>query len=107
MNIACSIKHCASCDDDSTCNKCNAPYTLIENNECQLCEEGTYYNEDDESCASISFLNKKWLIADKECLDENCALCKEDGATCKLCLNGFIMNDLDECEPISAAESCN
>jgi len=53
----------------------------------------------------------KLLIAVKECDDENCALCIEDGATCKLCLNGFTMNDLNECEPISKpiyiAESCN
>jgi len=56
--ITCSVKHCASCDDDSTCNKCNSPYQLIDNNECQLCEEGTYFNENDESCEGISFLMK-------------------------------------------------
>ena len=99
------------CDDVSTCNKCNAPYQLVQGKECQLCKEGTYYYEDDESCESISF-NYKWLIAVKECDDENCALCIEDGATCKFCLNGFTMNDLNECEPISkpnytASGACN
>ena len=49
----CLVKHCASCDDDLTCKKCNAPYQLIQDNKCQLCELGTYYDEDDGSCASI------------------------------------------------------
>ena len=54
--ITCSVANCASCDDESTCNKCNAPYALNEDNECQLCEEGTYF--DDGFCESITFLNE-------------------------------------------------
>ena len=55
MKIVCSFENCVSCDDGSTCNECNAPYQLVGNNECRLCEEGTYYNEDDKSCESIFF----------------------------------------------------
>jgi len=54
MKIVCSVKHCATCLDDLTCIKCNVPYTLIQDQECHLCEEGTYFNEDAESCSSIS-----------------------------------------------------
>jgi len=35
-------------------NECNAPYTLVKNNKCELCKEGTYF--DKGSCESISFL---------------------------------------------------
>jgi len=52
MNIAC-VENCASCDNDSTCNECNAPYAFNQDDECQLCEEGTYF--DKGSCASILF----------------------------------------------------
>ena len=57
----------------------------------------------------VLLFKSKWLIIHKVCDDENCALCKEDGAKCQLCLNGFIMSDLDKCEPvsISTAEACN
>ena len=102
---ACIVPHCASCDDDSTCNQCNIPFTLNEDNGCELCEEGTYFNN--RSCESISFKMKIMTNYDKECADENCAFCQEDGTICRICLNGFIMNDLDGCEPISTAESCN
>jgi len=53
MFIACSIKHCAACLDDSTCNMCNAPYVLNQDNECELCQIGTYFDEDAKSCAGI------------------------------------------------------
>ena len=105
VNLACSVENCASCDDDSTCKECNAPYALVENNKCELCEEGTYF--DKGSCKSIYLLKWKWIITDKECDDENCALCKDNGATCKICSNGFILNDLDECKPtICSIENC-
>jgi len=58
MKIACLAENCASCDDGSACKECNAPFALNENNECQLCEEGTFYNKNDKSCEGISFL--KW-----------------------------------------------
>ena len=48
IKIACSVPNCASCDD-SACKECNAPFALNEDNECQLCEEGTYFKEG--SCA--------------------------------------------------------
>ena len=49
----CLVANCALCDDGSTCNECNAPYQLIRNKECRLCEEGTYF--DNGFCESISF----------------------------------------------------
>ena len=54
--ITCLVSHCVSCNDESICNECNAPFTLNQANECQLCEEGTYFKEG--SCESISILNK-------------------------------------------------
>ena len=44
----------------------------------------------------------------KECDGENCVFCNNDG-TCKICSNGFILSDLNKCEPvsISTAEACN
>ena len=56
--ITCSIENCASCDDESTCKECNAPYQLVGDEECQLCEEGTYYDENEKSCEGIISLNK-------------------------------------------------
>ena len=31
------------------------------------------------------------------CHVDNCASCKEDGKICDLCLNGYILNDQNEC----------
>jgi len=53
MKIACP-GNCVICDD-SNCIECNAPFALNQDNECQLCEEGTYYNEDGKSCEGIFF----------------------------------------------------
>jgi len=53
---SCLVENCSSCDDSPICNRCNPPFTLIGNNKCQLCEEGTYFA--DGSCESISFLMK-------------------------------------------------
>jgi len=95
----CPVDNCVSCDDGSTCNECNAPFTLNKDNECQLCEEGTYFA--DKSCKGFSFLKWKWLITNKECVDKNCAFCPEDGRTCKICYNGFTVDGLNKCKPIS------
>ena len=44
--------HCAECNDDSECTKCNAMYILTTNTTCELCETGTYSMSGDSECTA-------------------------------------------------------
>ena len=67
-------------------------------------------NHEDGSCSSILFYNDK-SVNSLACQLENCALCTEDGSTCILCLNGYSLNDQNECHlnsenPNQTNQSC-
>ena len=48
------IPNCLKCSDASTCTSCADPYILDDNDQCQPCNEGTFFNSGTCSSKYIS-----------------------------------------------------
>ncbi|KAL4449882.1 hypothetical protein ABPG74_015001 [Tetrahymena malaccensis] len=89
------LNTCDKCD--SSCLTCSGPSTF----ECNSCKEGTYLDQNKNSCASQCPSKYFGDNSSNKCLEcvENCDVCS-DNKKCQKCLSGFFLfygQCLDQC----------
>ncbi|ESU40541.1 Variant-specific surface protein [Giardia duodenalis] len=128
---ACAVDNCASCDENSVCQKCISGFVLdgaactqqtcstpdcktctnpkTATEVCTMCAENKYLTPTSQCVDACSKLGNYYGAADgkcKECTVDNCAECNTDGS-CKTCNTGFFP-DANECKACdSSCKSCS